>query len=164
MKKCLQCNRPMRKVNQKYHFRGCGLDHVYLSGIPVYKCTSCGDVVARIPMIGELLKTIGEAVVNKPGPLSGPEIRFLRKNAKMLAETFVKYLGVDPSTYSRWENGKARVGRTSDRLIRLCYATLMKYEDQGRILEEFLNLKDETSKKRIDVTRSPRRGYHAVYA
>ena len=145
-------------------FGSCGLGNVYLSGIPVYKCTSCGDTVARIPMMGELLKTIGEVVVNKPALLSGSEIRFMRKNEKMLAKTFVKYLGVDPSTYSRWENGKARAGRTSDRLIRLCYATLMEYEDQGRILAECLNLRDETSKKRIDVTRSPRKGYHAVYA
>lgn len=160
--RCPTCGETMKKADQKYHFTGAGLDNVYLSGVPVYACV-CGESVAKIPMMKALLEAIGEAIVNKPGPLTGKEVRFLRKNTGLKAETFAKYLGVDTATFSRWENGKKPIGTTSDRLLRLCYATIMEYQDFQRILEEFLSLREVAKENRIDVTRSPRRGYHAVY-
>ena len=161
--RCPGCGKAMQKVDENYHFTGSGLDNVYLSGIPVFKCR-CGETIARIPIMKELLETIGEAIVNKPAPLVGKEVRFLRKNVGLKAETFAKYLGVDASTFSRWENSKKQIGVPSDRLIRLCYASLMGYEDFKRILDEFLSLREKATTTRINVTKSARKGYHAVYA
>lgn len=161
--RCSLCSKPMKKVKMPYHFKGSGLDNVYLSGIPVYRC-ACGEVIAKIPHMKELLETIGEAIVNKPAPLTGKEIRFLRKNSGNTAEMFARLLHADPSTLSRWETGKNPIGAQSDRLIRLLYAFLMNFEDRDRLFEVFLKLRDAREIRRIKVTRSPRKGYQIAYA
>ena len=76
--RCSLCSKPMKKVKTPYHFKGSGLDNVYLSGIPVYRC-ACGEVIAKIPHMKELLETIGEAIVNKPAPLTEKRFDFFER-------------------------------------------------------------------------------------
>ncbi|MFQ5912310.1 MAG: type II TA system antitoxin MqsA family protein [Nitrospinota bacterium] len=160
--KCQECGKVMRKVQEEYRFTESGLENVYLVGIQVFRCDD-GHVTAKIPKMKDLLDAIGEAIVNKPESLTGQEVRYLRKHMGLSAVNFAKRLGVDPATFSRWENG-ARIGPTSDRLIRLCYAGLMGYQNAQRIINEFESLRDEITMNRIEVRRSSREGYQASYA
>ena len=72
---------------------------------------------------------MAEAFALKPSMLDGSELRFIRKELKLSAKEFAHLLGVDHSTVSRWENGKKRLGRPNDRLVRLFYFRYI--EEQG---------------------------------
>ena len=160
--KCPTCGKKMKRVKKDYRFTESGLDNVYLSSIEVYEC-SCGEKIAKIPYMQELLNKIGEAIVNRPGRMTGMEIRYLRKNAGFSSKTFAEYLHQTPETLSRWENGQRDPGGQSDLLIRLCYAALMNYENPKQIVEMFVNLRGK-KKSKITMKPSPKHGYDIVYA
>lgn len=70
-------------------------------------------------------------------PLSGKEIRFLRKHMAMKAIEFAKRVGVDNATVSRWENDKENPADAADRAIRLsCAVRLGYYEEAKQIFED----------------------------
>jgi len=67
-----------------------------------------------------LHRVIAKTLVRKAGPLTGNELRFLRKNAGFQAQKFAALVGVDPAHLSRVENGKAKkLGVPADRLARV---------------------------------------------
>lgn len=108
-------------TDKPYHFTESGLDHIYLVGIVVYKCEECDEELPEIPNIAQLHDSIGEGLVKKPTLLTGPEIRFLRKNLGLLAADFGKYLDTTPVSVSRWETGEQEVSKENDKLIRYFY-------------------------------------------
>jgi transcriptional regulator with XRE-family HTH domain len=98
-----------------------------------------------IPHIAELHNVIALDIVNQPGPLSGEEIRFLRKYAGFPAQKFASLLGVSPEHLSRVENGHAaKLGDPTDRLVRALALTARKTEEIRRIL---LSVADKLEKK-----------------
>jgi putative transcriptional regulator len=106
-----------------HHFVESGLDNVHLVNVPIVACAACGEEIISIPQPTQLMKCIAEeGVLLKPAPLSGPEIRFLRKNLMLKVVEFARLLGVDRVTVSRWENGHEKPARPTDRFIRLLYA------------------------------------------
>jgi len=121
-----ECNRKTRKefsatMENPYHFVDSGLNNVYLIGIRYFVC-ECGQVIADIPAIRQLLTLIARDLVEKSEALAPEEIRFLRKRLHKKQVDFAKELGVRPETLSRIENGETRVNERTDKLIRLCYA------------------------------------------
>lgn len=119
--KCSNCDKKMRASTAKdYHYTVSGLDNVYLSGMPLYKCT-CGEVMVEIPNTEELHTAIVGELLRKPTLLSGEEIRFIRKQMKLKAVNLAKQLDVDPVTLSRWENSSAPIGQANDKLLRLMF-------------------------------------------
>src|SRR5712691_6300765 len=108
---CDICNAPMKErratSQAPYYYALAGLPHVGLVGITVYECPG-HSASPLIPRIGELHRVITEAFVHKPAPLTGVELRFLRKNAGLAAKKFAALLAVDPAHLSRVENGKQR--------------------------------------------------------
>jgi putative zinc finger/helix-turn-helix YgiT family protein len=109
-----------------HHFLESGLDNVHLINVDVFACNDCGERIVSIPRSVELMQSIGESVLLKPTHLSGSEITFLRKNLLLKISEFAQLLGVDRVTVSRWENGRERPSRSTDRLIRLTYAVEAK--------------------------------------
>ena len=161
---CPKCGKPARKLRKDYRFRESGLDNVVLEGVEIHKC-ACGEEVVRIPMMEALLDTIGEALVNKPGPLTGPEIRYLRKNAQLSSQAFAEYLQQTPETLSRWENGRRAPGRDTDLLVRLTYAALKGYANSDQILKALAELRGRLKKKvPITIRPSAREGFEYAYA
>lgn len=121
--KCDICDAPMRErratAKAPYYYVLGGLPHVGLVGITVYECPG-HSISPVIPRIGELHRVIAGTFVSKPGPLTGAELRFLRKNVGLSAQKFAALLVVDPAHLSRVENGKQRaLGPSTDRLARL---------------------------------------------
>lgn len=104
-----------------YRFADSGLPDVYLSGIKYYRCAS-RHVFADIPELDHLLALIARDLCAKPGPLSGDEVRFLRKRLGERAADFAKAISVEPESLSRIENGHTPAGMRVDKLIRYHYA------------------------------------------
>ncbi len=120
---CHECNSKMKESKEVYHYMESGFDNVYLEDVCVYRC-KCGEFFPSIPSIVDLHTAIGRMVIQKPTALNGKEITFLRKNIGLNARTFAEYMGIDKSTFSRWENSQQKLAKPNDRFIRLIYAQL----------------------------------------
>lgn len=140
--KCLQCRAQLVFKKGRYHYRESGLDDVYLDGINMAAC-GCGETYADVACMPKLHSIIAMNLVHKGSLLTGPEIRFLRKNMGMSAKRFASMLGVDNATVSRWESGSQKVGRPLDRLVRLIYLNV-KGKDSSiareLVEEEFVSI------------------------
>jgi len=108
------------KTGQSYHFTESGLDNVYLTNVETHHCPDCGASSVSIPESTQLLNRLGEAIVFSSGLLTGPEIRYLRKNLHIKINDFAKLLRVSRVTVSRWENGRD-ITKPIDLLIRSIY-------------------------------------------
>lgn len=108
-------------LDRPYHFVQSGLSNVFLAGIRFYVCSECRKQSAEIPALKKLLAVIARELVRRPPPLTGEEIRFLRKQLGRKSADFALILDVSPETYSRWENEKQTPSPMADRLIRLYY-------------------------------------------
>lgn len=111
--------------SKPYHYVGSGLPNVYLVGVEYELCTACEIQAAEIPCLPALMEAIGKVLVEKSTPLTGDELRFLRKRLRFASKMFAMLVGVSGEQYSRLENG-AKVTPTVERLVRLLYATLAK--------------------------------------
>jgi DNA-binding transcriptional regulator YiaG len=108
-----------------YHYLGAGLPNVYLVGVKYTVDGETGDAAVGVPRLPELLEALATALVEKRAPLTGDELRFLRKRLKMASKDFAPVVGVTAEQYSRLENG-ANLTASNDRLVRLLYAALAK--------------------------------------
>lgn len=105
-----------------HHYTESGLDNVVLERVEICQCENCDEEIVRIPAMPELNSAIGEVLIKQESILSGKEIRFLRKNMGLSATQLTKIMGVSNEAISRWENGKQKISKTHDRLIRAIYA------------------------------------------
>jgi YgiT-type zinc finger domain-containing protein len=118
-------------IDPAYHYTLSGLDNVYLENLQVEYCEQCNDKGPILPRVPHLHKTIAEAIILKPSPLTGREIRFLRKERQSKAKDLAVLLPTDVSTLSRWENEEQTVGPQSDTLMRLLYVRMFE-EQEGK--------------------------------
>jgi putative transcriptional regulator len=95
-----------------------GLKGVVLSGVEIIRCPHCKVEMPILRGVNRIMRTIAQALVNKPYRLSGAEVRFLRKHVGMTQEQFSQLIHVDKTTLSKWETGDDPVGIHSDLLIR----------------------------------------------
>ena len=133
--------------NSPYRFVGSGLPNVYLIGIKYKVCKVCEAQAADIPAIKQLMQVIARAVVESETPLTGPEIRFLRKRLGKKASEFGRLIGVTETQVSRWENEHNPPERSADKLIRVFYSMLSGdrklREKMNRDIEEWLSTASE---------------------
>lgn len=136
METCWKCGNRMELIKDKtYHYTESGLNNVYLTGIIQYKCGSCGESGVEIPQIKALHSLIARDIVCQKGLMAGDEVRFLRKGMRMKSKDIADALSLDPSTYSRWENGKQDVNPCHDKQMRLLYI-LNATEEAGRLIHK----------------------------
>jgi putative zinc finger/helix-turn-helix YgiT family protein len=109
---------------EPYHFVESGLPNVYLVGIKYRVCDTCKMQSADIPAVKQLMEVIARAVVVNDAPLTGLEIRFLRKRLGKKSSDFARLIGVSSEQVSRWENGHNPPEKSADRLIRVFYSML----------------------------------------
>ena len=120
--RCEACGSEMRLLEgQTYRYVESGLHNVILSNITVRECAGCEARSPLIPAMTRLHKAMAEAIAAKPAPLTGAELRFLRKQLGFSAKAWAKLMDVDPATVSRWEGGKQEIGPQSDKLARLLF-------------------------------------------
>jgi putative zinc finger/helix-turn-helix YgiT family protein len=119
--RCPQCGVAMRAGKKQNHpYRESGLPNVLIQ-VTVYQCPECKETLPQIPDVKGLHAAIADYLFQKPTQLTGPEIRFLRKEMGMRGKDLAALLGVTPVTVSRWETGAERVGPSPDRLVRCFY-------------------------------------------
>jgi putative zinc finger/helix-turn-helix YgiT family protein len=142
--KCERCKTAMvgrrTTLDAPYEYSISGLKDVFLYGIRAWRCVQCGAEVPEIPRIAELHQVMASALAQKPGELSGDELRFLRKSAGFPAAKFAMLLGISPEHLSRVENGHHdALGRAADRLAR---ALIMAASGDENLREVLLQLAD----------------------
>lgn len=98
-----------------------GLSNVQLMNVPVWTCEESHREI-EIPATEELHDLLAELIVRKPGPLSASEVRFVRRQLKLSAKEFGARIGLSQVHVSRIENGKRRVPRATNLLLRLFFA------------------------------------------
>jgi putative transcriptional regulator len=147
---CPACGRPGETVIGDYHYLESGLDNVWLCRTELFHCP-CGEEGPLIPRPIELHNLIGACLVSQKYPLSGREIRFLRKRLALTGLKFAELLGVDNATLSRWENDKEKPSGLADRCIRLLYAARMNLSQEAKDLAEriFAEIKPQEPKAPI---------------
>lgn len=142
---CINCHTEMKCAIKTHHYKESGLDNIYLEGIEVCSCEKCGEEEIGIPCIPELHRVIAESLIIQKQPLSGHEVRFLRKNAGMSAKRFAAIIAVDSSTLSRWENENQTISTANDRLIRMIYCAVMDIPTKRIVEDEFALISSKKS-------------------
>lgn len=122
MERCPVCGSALSVIRDKpYHYTESGLN-VILIGITQYTCDDCKETFASIPNPEQLHTTIAlDICKNKKALLLANEIRFLRKELGLKSKELAMAMGVKPEQVSRWENGKASIGESNDRMLRMIY-------------------------------------------
>lgn len=124
--KCYSCGSKMISSKETYNYSESGIPYLYLANVEVRKCTKCNEKAVVLPRIDELHGVIANMLLCKKVPLTGKEVRFLRKEMDLIGTALANLLGVTPVTVSRWENEKEPISATSDRLVRVIYVQLMQ--------------------------------------
>jgi len=136
------CGGKLERKDGAEHLLNEGGVQVLLVGITVWTCSKCGAVLPEIPYLEELHKAVASAIVNRPGHLTGPEVRFLRKRMGRNITDLAKQLGVTREWLSSCESGRRKPGTTLDALLRVIY--LRHFRD---LSERRLDLALEASRK-----------------
>lgn len=127
--KCIACgNENMTVSYQDYVYDRHGVAAT-LVGIRVLRCPACGEEDVEIPRIAELDRVIAKHLIERPGHLAGPEIRFLRKFLGFSGRDFADLIGVAPETVSRWERGHQVMDRGHENTLRVLAAHRTPIED-----------------------------------
>jgi DNA-binding transcriptional regulator YiaG len=114
---CERCGRWLRLVHRTYHYRESGLPDVFLRKIPMYVCPHHGVQTVVLRGIDRLQGDIRSALLDRGGPFSGPEVRFLRKYEGWTQSELAARLGVHKITVTRWETESEPVGAASQQLL-----------------------------------------------
>lgn len=127
--KCLDCGATMKTERKSIPYEMGGLPQFVLKDVEIRTCPACGERETVIERIEILHHTIAAALIGKHGPLTGNEIRFLRKALGWSGDDFARHAGVRPETVSRWENDKEIMGPTAERFLRLAVAQWQPVQD-----------------------------------
>jgi DNA-binding transcriptional regulator YiaG len=94
-------------------------------GIPVmlidaaYKVKDGDATGVVVPDVAGLEAAMAVARVMDDFKLSGKDFKFLRKAIGMKANGLAEFLGIQPETLSRWENGREPIATNAERVMRL---------------------------------------------
>ena len=114
--KCRECGQVYVETTGDYHFKSSGLDNAYIEDARLIKC-GCGvHGLRKSRHMGSVLDELGNAVINKPGPLNGQEIRYLRKNAGMPERPGIRQI-VGGGPHHALQMGKRKSARAAERFF-----------------------------------------------
>ncbi len=83
---CPKCGKNTATVRRlpTYHYLESGLDNVWLhGGVTETRCRACGEKFVRIWKEPQLLQVIASGILMEPKPLTGPELRFIRRSCAL---------------------------------------------------------------------------------
>lgn len=105
----------------RYHYTECGLDYVFIEGGVETHATPYGEGISIADVEG-LHRAIGTAIVSRPQPLRGAELRFLRSNMDITQARLADMLGSTEQSVRLWEKSRDKpLGGPVDRLLRMIY-------------------------------------------
>ena len=122
MKKCRSCG--SRSITIRLEDRPLdSLPSVTLRDLKISQCAECGAEAVSIPRIEQLHEVVAKALVKKPGRLSGPEVRYLRKWLGWSGRELARRFDLSPEHVSRIENDHNPIALVADRLLRILVLT-----------------------------------------
>ena len=114
------CRHAGEADREPYHYTACGLDNVWLlSGYDITS-TRYGDAVT-IRHLDDLHRLIACGLVTEKKILSGPELRFLRKEMGLSQLELATRLRMSDQAVARWEKGENEMPGPADILVRVLY-------------------------------------------
>ena len=119
------------KKLKTFIFRGLGFP-IKLINVPLKKMV--GEWVLDINF-NKLQLTVLNYLLRKPAPLTGDELKFMRKFLNLSTTDFGKIFGVTHAAVIKWESGQTRINLSTDVCIRLYMCNHLKAKDK-----EFRNL------------------------
>ena|SRR5882672_3547102 len=137
-----------------YRYTESGLKNVRLMNGYAIKKTPYGKAVS-IQDVEGLHRAIGSIIARRP-KLTGPELRFLRKEMGLSQKGLADFVGTSEQTVSLWER-RGAVPKAADRLIKLAYLeTVASRGGNVKIREmiERLNAMDATAFHEMQLKKS----------
>jgi DNA-binding transcriptional regulator YiaG len=122
----------MERKKETFIYEGLGFP-IELIDTPMKKVF--GEWVIDIDM-NALQIFVFEGLIHKPYPLTGKEMRFMRKFLEMSTEELGKKLGVSHATIVKWEKEQAKVSPMQEAYMRMFLFTCLKEK-------EFINIYNE---------------------
>jgi transcriptional regulator with XRE-family HTH domain len=114
---------------------------VQLLNVPVWVCEN-GHEEVEIPAVEELHNLLAHMIVRQVPPLSGRDVRFLRKRVGLTARQFAQQIGRTPEWISQIENDHAELDRPAELLFRLALGVLLAAKT-GRSADDLAPLVEE---------------------
>src|SRR5271157_2770086 len=105
----------MDKKKETFIYEGLGFP-IELIDTPMKKVF--GEWVIDIDL-NMLQKFVFNGLVHKPYPLTGKELKFMRKYLEMSTTEFGKKLGISHATVVKWENGETKISPMQETYIRM---------------------------------------------
>lgn len=122
------------------NYISCGLDNIWLKNGYTIIQTNYGEAIS-IHDIEGLHRAIGLYLVNNVPELSGPELRFLRKELDLSQVDLASFLNVSESTVRAWENDRSKISGPAERLLRVLYQEKVNgHEAINELLERMSQL------------------------
>lgn len=147
---CTECGAPQTLVRKTVSYPQSGLSNVRLQNVPVWQCANLHEEV-EIPGTKQLHDVLTQLVLRKPVPLSGSELRFLRRQIKFSAKEFAERIGLTPVRWSQLENSTGAIGRRIDLLVRLYVAAVLASRDGAVFPKDLVPLLDELESGAWDI-------------
>lgn len=113
------------KKTKTFIFKGLGFP-IKLINAPMKKVFGewCIDID-----LNKLMLVVLEALIHKPIPLTGDELRFIRSYLKMTLTEFGKIFGISHVAVLKWENGKNKISPSLELCIRLYVLDYLQAKD-----------------------------------
>jgi len=138
------------REKKPFHYKGCGLDDIYLlSGYKIEQ-TAHGEGVL-IKNISGLHKAIGCFLATQKKTLNAKELRFLRKHMDLTQSELGKLVGLSSQQVARWEKGESEITSAAENLIRVLFIEeFRKNSIKVRDLLELLEVQDDLDDGRYE--------------
>lgn len=122
----------MEKKRETFIYEGLGFP-VELLDCPMKKVL--GEWILDINLVA-LQRFVFKKLVHKFSPLTGKEMRFMRKFLELSTTEFGNKLGVSHATVVKWENEQAKIAPAQETYIRLFLCELFKDSELLRLYKE----------------------------
>jgi putative transcriptional regulator len=129
-----------KKTSKQYHYRDCGLENIWIEGGYEEVDSPYGPGVAITDMDG-LHRCIAECLVQKQGPLTGAEFRFLRTELDLSQLAMGALCGRGERTVRGWETEDEPVEEPANTIIRHVYQQRFNpsasFEELSKLIQQF---------------------------
>lgn len=143
----------MERKKETFIYEGLGFP-IKLIDIPMKKVF--GEWVIDIDM-NALQMFVFKGLIHKPYPLTGREMRFMRKFTEMSTTEFGKNLGVSHATVVKWEKEQAKVSPIQETYIRMYFLDFL-------MDRKLLSLYKEITPKMLAETKNEKHSLFSVNA
>lgn len=143
----------MERKKETFIYEGLGFP-IELIDIPMKKVF--GEWVIDIDM-NALQMFVFKGLIHKPYPLTGREMRFMRKFTEMSTTEFGKNLGVSHATVVKWEKEQAKVSPIQETYIRMYFLDFL-------MDRKLLSLYKEITPKMLAETKNEKHSLFSVNA